>query len=156
MAHARRVAAAKAEAARSTEPMAVEEVILAADTEVWRPPDGAPLGKPRDRAHAESVLRMLTEGPPHCVSTAWVLAPHRMAPELHDETTRVWMRPIDTAELADYLDTDEWCDKAGGYGIQGRAGAFVTRIDGSYSNVVGLPLAQVIERLRALQEGTRR
>lgn len=155
VAYARRIAAAKAGAARAALGATTSTVILAADTVVWRPPDGPPLGKPDDRAHAARLLRSLTEDPtsPHLVTTAWAIADADAPIEIHDETTRVWMRRIDSEELESYLDTGEWHDKAGAYGIQGRAGAFVSRIDGSYTNVVGLPLAQVVERLRALGRG---
>jgi septum formation protein len=57
------------------------------------------------------------------------------------------MRTPTDDELERYLDTDEWCDKAGGYGIQGHAAGLVLRIEGSYTNVVGLPLAQVLAAL---------
>jgi septum formation protein len=150
VAHARRIAAEKVQAAAAR--VGRPTTVLAADTVVWRPPDGPPLGKPDDRVHAAAMLRALTraEGP-HCVTTAWALAQADAPPEVHDETTRVWMRPIEDEELEAYLDTDEWRDKAGGYGIQGRAGAFVSRIDGSYTNVVGLPLSQVVARLQRLR-----
>jgi septum formation protein len=153
--HARRIAAAKVEAAASALRTTASAVILAADTVVWQPPDGPPLGKPDDRSHATAMLRALTrsEAGPHCVTTAWAIARAHASTEVHDETTRVWMRPVDADELEAYLDCNEWCDKAGGYGIQGRAGAFVSRIEGSYTNVVGLPLAQVVSRLRALKRG---
>ena len=70
----------------------------------------------------------------------------------HEEavTTTVWLRPLSPAEIAAYLDTEEWRDKAGGYGIQGRAAGLVRRIEGSYTGVVRLPLAEVIEALAAI------
>lgn len=131
-------------------------VVLAADTVVWLDPKRPPLGKPRDR---DDALRMLLEltgsASAHFVSTAISFADHREGGdeptiETFHETTRVWMRSPPRAEIEAYLDSDEWKDKAGAYAIQGRAAAFVTKIDGSYTNVVGLPLAQVIERLYAL------
>jgi septum formation protein len=85
----------------------------------------------------------------HRVTTAFAIV-GAVPSETHDITTDVWMRELVDAELAAYLATDEWRDKAGAYGIQGIAAAFVTRIDGSYTAVVGLPLAEVIVRLRAL------
>ncbi|WP_266221237.1 Maf family protein [Paraliomyxa miuraensis] len=119
---------------------------LAADTVVWSETTAAPLGKPRDRQHARQVLQALVGGD-HFVTTAWaVMHPHG-APTVDHETTRVWMRPLSHDELERYLDTDEWRDKAGGYGIQGHAAGLVTRIEGSYTNVVGLPLAQVLQAL---------
>jgi septum formation protein len=96
------------------------------------------------------VIRRLTEGPPHRVTTAWALALPNGRIEVHEETTTVWMRPLDPHELRSYLLIDEWRDKAGGYAVQGRAASWVTRIEGSYTNVVGLPVAQVVGRLRGL------
>ncbi|MEM9456328.1 MAG: Maf family protein [Myxococcota bacterium] len=121
--------------------------VLTADTVVWRATTAAPLGKPRDRAHARQVLQQLSGGD-HFVTTAWALARPRAPVLLAHETTRVWMRALDEDELDAYLDTDEWSDKAGGYGIQGHAAGLVLRLEGSYTNVVGLPLAQVLQALR--------
>jgi septum formation protein len=146
VAHATRIARLKAVAATSAQP----ELLLTADTVVWIPPDGQPLGKPRDRDHAREMLLLLTAQNPHHVTTAWVLTQGSDHVEAHEETTRVWMRRPSDAELAAYLDTGQWRDKAGAYGIQEFAGAFVPRIEGSYTNVVGLPLCQVVERLQAL------
>jgi len=61
------------------------------------------------------------------------------------------MRALADEELADYLDGEDWRGKAGGYGIQSRAAGIVTRIEGSYTAVVGLPLAEVLVALRRLQ-----
>lgn len=144
VAYARRIAAAKLSAALAgaTWPFPT----LAADTVVWSATTAEPLGKPRDREHARQGLRQLV-GADHFVTTAWALARPGHAPDLHHETTRVWMRPLPDDELERYLDTDEWRDKAGGYGIQGHAAGLVTRVEGSYTNVVGLPLAQVLAAL---------
>ena len=84
------------------------------------------------------------------MTTAWALGMPDGRVEVHEETTTVWMRPLDPHELRSYLLIDEWKDKAGGYAIQGRAASWVTRIEGSYTNVVGLPVAQVVGRLRGL------
>lgn len=121
---------------------------LAADTIVWADhhPDSPLFGKPRDIADAERMLRRLLGGPPHTVATAWALWTAGRV-EVHLESTRVTMRALTPRELDVYLSTDEWRDKAGGYGIQGTAAGWVTRIDGSYTNVVGLPVAQVLQRL---------
>lgn len=144
VAYARRIAAAKlaASLARATWP----HPTLAADTVVWSETTAEPLGKPRDREHARQVLRQLV-GADHFVTTAWALGRPGSEPRLRHETTRVWMRPLPDAELERYLDTDEWRDKAGGYGIQGHAAGIVVRVEGSYTNVVGLPLAQVLAAL---------
>jgi septum formation protein len=144
VAYARRIAAAKLSTAlaHATWP----HPTLTADTVVWSELGAAPLGKPRDRDHARQVLQGLV-GADHFVTTAWALARPGADPRLAHETTRVWMRPLPPAALERYLDTDEWRDKAGGYGIQGHAAGLVTRIEGSYTNVVGLPLAQVLDAL---------
>jgi septum formation protein len=63
-------------------------------------------------------------------------------------TTRVVFKPLRADEIAAYLATGEWRDKAGGYGIQGRAAHMVREIAGSYTNVVGLPLCEALEALR--------
>ena len=146
VAHALRIARAKLDAAWADGRPDVP--VLAADTEVWSDLMAEPLGKPRDRKHAALVLRSLLGGH-HFVTTAWALGRPGRDPQVRYETTRVWMRDVDEAELAAYLDTDEWRDKAGGYGIQGRAGALIPWINGSYSNVVGLPLAETVGLLAA-------
>lgn len=146
VAYARRIAAAKLAAALAETTWDRDHPCLAADTVVWDERTAAPLGKPRDRDHARTLLRQLT-GADHWVTTAWALARPGAPPHVGHETTRVWMRPLPNDELERYLDTDEWRDKAGGYGIQGHAAGIVLRIEGSYTNVVGLPLAQVLQAL---------
>jgi septum formation protein len=139
---ARRLALAKATAVADT-----RAIVLAADTVVWIDARTV-LGKARDRDEAVAFLRTLA-GRAHSVTTAWALA-GAVAPEVHHETTTVWFRPLAPADIDDYLARDEWTDKAGAYGIQGAAAGFVPRIEGSYTNVVGLPLAQVLARLDEL------
>jgi septum formation protein len=137
-AYARRVAEAKARAvlARSH-----GRPVLAADTVVVI--DGHILGKPADAPDARRMLRMLS-GRQHEVLTAVTL----------DAATRVERTTVEFATLTDeeiawYVSSGEPMDKAGAYAIQGRASRFVLRIDGSYSNVVGLPMARVYELLKA-------
>lgn len=153
-AYAARVARTKASLALPHHPRAV---ILAADTTVWLgepgDPQASPIGKPGDRAEAATILRALTGAGAHRVTTAFVLADARGATVQWIErhvTTRVHMRGLDEAELGEYLDTQDWRDKAGGYGIQSRAAGIVTGIEGSYTSVVGLPLAEVLVALREL------
>jgi len=153
-AYAARVARAKASLALADHPRAV---VLAADTTVWLgeagDPQASPIGKPADRAEAAAVLRALTGAGAHRVTTAFVLADARGAQVQWIErqvTTRVYMRGLDEAELATYLDGEDWRDKAGGYGIQSRAAGIVTAIEGSYTAVVGLPLAEVLVALRGI------
>jgi septum formation protein len=148
LSYVRRMAADKLAAARAAHDADDEGPWLAADTVVWFPPDGELLLKPANRDEARDMVQRLTAGTAHCVTTAWAFAIGDGAPEIHEETTRVWMRSLTSAELDAYLRSDEWADKAGGYGIQGTAMSWVTRLEGSYTNVVGLPLAQVLQRLR--------
>lgn len=118
--------------------------ILAADTTVVL--DSKLLGKPRDRLDALGILARLS-GRTHEVLTGICLM---SATGQHSEvvTTEVEFISLDHATCEAYLNTDEPWDKAGGYGIQGLGGAFVKSIRGSYSNVVGLPLAQTWALLR--------
>jgi septum formation protein len=130
------------EVARGFSP-AEEVVILGADTVVVI--DGLILGKPRDDDEAASMLRRLS-GTRHEVLTGISL--RRGASELgRVETTTVHFLPLSDAEVEWYVASGEGRDKAGAYAIQGLASRFISRIDGSYSNVVGLPVAAVHEVL---------
>jgi septum formation protein len=117
--------------------------VLGADTEVVL--GGEIFGKPRDAAHATQMLERLS-GRRHDVLTGVAL-------KSGDEvlfslcTSRVMFRRLTPDEIARYVATGEALDKAGAYAIQGRAGAFVTRLDGSYSGVMGLPLFETAELL---------
>jgi septum formation protein len=116
--------------------------VLAADTIVCV--DGHRLGKPANDADAVRMLELLA-GRDHVVRTAVALG--RVGDGVLDcrvVETRVWFRPASRAELERYVDAGESSDKAGAYGIQGLASGFVTRLEGSYTNVVGLPAAEVV------------
>lgn len=128
-----RVAMAKAAAvARGT-----GEVVLAADTSIAVGP--RILGKPVDEADLVRMLRLLSGRRHHCLSAVVVIdGDGKMRTRLSD--TLVAFKPLTEAEIAGYVASGEGMGKAGGYAIQGRAEAFVRRIDGSYSGVVGLPL----------------
>jgi len=116
-------------------------IILAADTAVVV--DGEILGKPRDDAEAAAMMRRLS-GRRHDVLTGVSL--RRNAEELgRVETTAVYFAALTEHDVAWYVASGEGRDKAGAYAIQGLASRFVTRIEGSYSNVVGLPVATVVE-----------
>jgi septum formation protein len=119
------------------------DAVLGADTVVVV--DGDVLGKPADGTDAAGMLRRLS-GRAHTVLTAVVLAWPGQAREGVEET-RVWFDALSEAQIGDYVATGEPMDKAGAYGIQGGASRFVTRIEGSYSNVVGLPMALVLQML---------
>jgi septum formation protein len=126
------------------------EGVLVADTVVVAP-GGAILGKPRNDADARSMLERLS-GVAHHVSTRFILAPAaRGQPpwNVQTVTTQVVFRALDAGEIDAYVATGEGRDKAGAYAVQGAASAFVTRIEGSYTGVVGLPLAEVVAALRA-------
>ena len=123
-----------------------QPVILGADTAVVV--DGDILGKPRDNEEAAAMLRRLS-GTRHMVMTGVSL--RQGARELgRVESTTVCFRALSADEVAWYVASGEGRDKAGAYAIQGLASRFATRIDGSYSNVVGLPVAAVAELMTSL------
>jgi len=131
-----RLAATKARAVEAP----VDALVVAADTEVVL--DRTVLGKPAHAAEARTVLRALS-GRTHLVLTGvHVLHGDREASAV--EVTEVRFRDLGDDEIEAYIVTGEPFDKAGGYGIQGAGGMFVERIDGSDTNVVGLPLATVV------------
>lgn len=122
-----------------------ERFVLSADTIVCV--DDERLGKPCDPEEAVDMLRRLS-GRDHLVRTAVALGRGgRGELDCRVVETRVWFRGIDEEGLRRYVDRGESLDKAGAYGVQGAAAGFVTRLDGSYSNVVGLPAAEVVELL---------
>ena len=112
--------------------------VIAADTIVAL--DGAVLGKPRDRADALKMLQQLS-GRTHEVLTAVALLPKGEAPRSVVDRSLVTFRMLEAGEAEAYWETGEPQDKAGAYGIQGRAGIFVTRLEGSLRRCMGLPLA---------------
>jgi septum formation protein len=118
--------------------------VLAADTVVVV--DGLVLGKPRNDREAAEMLNRLS-GRTHEVVTGVVLLGEEKSRE-HIETTRVTFGSLSRPEIDSYVATGEPLDKAGAYAVQGYASRFVSRIEGSYSNVVGLPIADVYRLLR--------
>jgi septum formation protein len=163
---AQRLAREKAFAVFQSRP---QDWVLGADTIVVV--DGMVLGKPRDAADAARMLRLLS-GRTHAVITGvCVVGPLQSGQSAADggskapstdndrravtaferiasETTLVTMCEISDEEIRDYIATGEPMDKAGAYGIQGIASRWISRIEGDYSNVVGLPVAQVYAMLR--------
>lgn len=131
-----------------------DSVILASDTSVIA--ESKILGKPQNRNHFASMMRMLS-GDWHTVMTSIAVLPLAQAESYSgvsagqciEETvaTRVKFKPLSDEEINAYWETCEPQDKAGGYGIQGKGAIFVEAIEGSYSNVVGLPLQQVANLL---------
>lgn len=141
--YVRRMASEKSAAINA----AAGDIVLAADTVVTA--GRRILGKPTDTTEARAFLTLLS-GRRHRVMTAISL--RRFGREwTRLVETQVRLRPLCAAEIDDYLGSDEWQGKAGGYAIQGRAGAFVNWIGGSFSAVVGLPLAETATLLRAAQ-----
>ena len=118
--------------------------VLAADTVVEI--GGTPMGKAADREEARSMLLAL-RGRTHRVTTSLALCREGAGPQRLQEavTTEVVMRNFSEEELEDYLDASEWQGKAGAYAVQGMAAAFVSQVRGSITNVIGLPLAEVVE-----------
>jgi len=140
--YVRRVAQLKAEAVL---PRAGERPVLGADTVVIV--DHAVLGKPSDTADAGRMLRLLS-GREHAVMTGVCLinpAAESGRVQLSMTRTSVGFAPLTDDEISWYVASGEPMDKAGAYAIQGLASRFVTRIDGSYSNVVGLPVGLVYD-----------
>lgn len=113
-----------------------EAVIISADTMVFL--EGLRLGKPRDQVDAFTMLSALS-GRTHQVRTGVTVSRgERM--ETRTETTSVAFRPLNQDEIWGYIRTGEPFDKAGGYGVQGKAALFVRKIEGDCFNVMGLPL----------------
>jgi len=135
-----RLAVSKAEAVAARSP---DAVVLAADTVVAV--GRRLLEKAADEAEATRFLKLLS-GRNHRVFTGVaVAAGGRVTRRMVD--TRVSFKGLSEAEIAAYVASGEWRGKAGGYGIQGRAGAFVTRLVGSYPAVMGLPLFETVNLL---------
>lgn len=141
-AYVERIVESKLAAARSL--LATHDAVIVADTVVDL--DGAILHKPDgDGARLLAAL----SGRAHVVTTRFAIA---TAKDTHVESvaTHVVFRPIKADEIAEYVASGEGDDKAGGYAIQGRAAAFISRIEGSYGAVVGLPSCEVSVALRRM------
>ena len=121
------------------------DIVLGADTIVVI--EGEILGKPSDPADAARMLRRLS-GRAHEVITGVCLR-NRNGSVIDAATTRVWFSSLSETEIEAYVAGGEPMDKAGAYGIQGLASKFVTRIDGCYFNVMGLPVSLVYSYLRS-------
>jgi septum formation protein len=116
-------------------------VVLSADTVVMI--DGTILGKPSDEAHAIRMLRQLS-GRQHAVYTA-VCVIDQLNGKMYEalEKTVVWFNAMNDAQILDYVGREEVLDKAGAYAIQGFASVYISKIEGNYGNVMGLPLPVV-------------
>ena len=134
-------------------PLAEDEILITADTMVILPPadgrSGEILGKPKDREDAIRMLRDLS-GRKHHVTTAVTLRTTEKE-ETFSTTTDVWFKDLSDEEITYYVNNFKPFDKAGAYAIQEWIGyAGITRIEGSYFNVVGFPVQRVYEALRRL------
>lgn len=118
-------------------------VVIGADTTVTL--DDHILGKPEDAADAARMLGLLS-GREHHVATGVALVTAQGSQAMA-EVTKVWLDALRQDEIASYIASGEPMDKAGAYGIQGRAAKWIPRIEGCYFNVVGLPLARVSSML---------
>jgi septum formation protein len=142
LAHQKAQAGAEAQRARKLPPWP----ILGADTTVTL--DGHILGKPANMAEAAAMLRRYS-GRAHTVLTA-VAAAHLGRLEVTLSESVVTFKTLSEADIAAYLASREAFDKAGGYGIQGRAALFIEHLSGSYSGVMGLPLYETSELLKTV------
>ncbi len=136
---------ARVGAVRARERALAPGVVLAADTEVVI--DGEALGKPRDAAAAAQMLTRLS-GRSHEVLSAVALATSDTQIDIRLTRSVVGLKALDPIELRRYVASGEPLDKAGAYAIQGLGALFVTRLEGSYSAVMGLPLFETAELLR--------
>ena len=143
---ARRLASEKAAAVLTNIPETEDWIILAADTVVAQGRRVLPKAETEETANA--CLKLLS-GRAHRVYSGVCLIYKGMS-MLRVVDTRVVMKKLSVEEIANYLDSQEWHGKAGGYAIQGRAGAFVKSLNGSYSNVVGLPLYETSSLLAGI------
>ncbi len=126
-----------------------EGIILAADTVVLH--RGVIMGKPADQKDARRMLRLLS-GDQHTVLTGLTLLDATSGKyECRVSETKVWIRELSESDLDAYVATGEPLDKAGAYGIQGRAALFVEKIEGCYFNVVGLPLNLLYDLMQRMQ-----
>lgn len=147
-AYVRRLSIEKASASAASPLASPAEVIIAADTTVDA--DGLILEKPRDDDEAYGMLRRLS-GRSHRVHTGVTVSAARNGARRSSSilvTTEVTFARLTDDTIDWYLATGEANDKAGAYGIQGAAAAFVERVDGSVTNVIGLPLAETIDLIR--------
>jgi septum formation protein len=143
--YVQRLALEKAQAIHALHPHAT---VLGADTTVVLD-DTTILNKPTDLADAERMIRALSNRAHQVHTGIAVVTPTTQ--RTHIETTTVFFAPIPEADLAHYLCTGDGLDKAGAYGIQGYAARWITRIEGDFFNVMGLPLAATIRLLRQAQ-----
>ena len=120
-------------------------ITVSADTAVIL--DGDVLGKPANEAEAIATIKRLSGRSHIVISGVCVATPKSLAS--FSVQTKVWFRPLEPYEIEVYVGLGESMDKAGAYGIQGHGAVLVDRVEGSYTNVVGLPVAETLAALRA-------
>ncbi|WP_373941740.1 Maf-like protein [Vibrio chagasii] len=121
-----------------------DTVVLGSDTVVVS--QGQVLEKPADFSDSKRMLTQLANGRHQVMTAVSVVSQEKQKTEI--VITDVWFKPLSEKEIEQYWQTGEPCDKAGSYGIQGLGGRFVTRIEGSYYAVVGLPLFETDQLLQ--------
>jgi septum formation protein len=138
--YAQRVATDKAREVHA----GADDIVLGADTVVVI--DGQMLGKPADADDAARMLRLLSDRRHEVITGICIRKANRLVRDWAN--TKVWFNALSDTEIQEYIASGEPMDKAGAYAIQGLASKFIERIDGSYSNVVGLPVALVYKYIR--------
>lgn len=118
-----------------------EMLVLAADTVVDY--DGHIIGKPDDAAHAEAITRKLFSKPHKVITGVALVCIGRGVEVVEADVTTVYPRPLTEAQIAEHIAGGNWEGKAGAYGIQETGDVFVERIEGSFTNVMGLPMERV-------------
>jgi len=122
-----------------------EALVIGTDTIVYA--DGAPIGKPRDREHARNILRRFS-GTTHSILTGLVVVEQKtLRQSLHVCRTDVTFRQLSPQTIERYVSTEEPMGKAGAYALQGTGALLVERIEGEYSNVLGLPIPTLVTAL---------
>jgi septum formation protein len=148
--YVRRVAREKAGAGLLKVVAVADARVLGADTEVVLDDDAdvdQVLGKPRDADEAAAMLRRLSGRTHRVISVVWLVSAARESQAV--SISEVTFAALDEATVAAYLATGEWQGKAGAYAIQGAAQAFIAHLSGSHSGVMGLPLHETAQLLRA-------
>jgi septum formation protein len=148
--NAKRLSLLKANATlRMIQEMQLEMMpILCADTIVAV--DGVMLGKPADKAEAKTMLSLLSNNM-HSVVTGVTVIDQQGGSHSISVETNLYFKNLSDSEIEEYINTDEPYDKAGGISSQGGAKAFITKIDGSYSNVLGLPIEESLDLLKKIE-----
>ena len=125
-----------------------DAIVIGADTIVLV--DGEILGKPHDEKEATEMMKRLKNREHQVITGVAILCDRRQ--QFFSETTEVYFENISAEEISRYVKTAEPYDKAGAYAIQGWAGKFISRIEGDYYNVMGLPIAKVYSKLKRMEK----